>query len=90
MGCLIALVAMVSPRLAFALLWIFSNRVDIAFDGFFVPFLGLVFLPCTSLIYALAYAPIGGVSTLGWVFVIIGFFADIASYGAGDAGRRSR
>ena len=90
MGCLVALIALVSPRLAFALVWIFSDRVDIAYDNGFVPFLGLLFLPWTALIYAFAYAPFGGVSGLGWVFVTLGLLADLASYGAGEGGRRSR
>ena len=70
-------------------MWIFSDRVDIAYDNGFVPFLGLLFLPWTALIYTFAYAPFGGVSGLGWVFVTLGLVADLASYGAGEGGRRS-
>jgi hypothetical protein len=90
MGCIVALLALISPRLAFALVWLFSDRVDIAYDGFFVPFLGLVFLPWTALVYTFAYAPVRGVSGLGWVFVTLALIADLASYGAGESGRRSR
>lgn len=87
MGCLIALVALLSPRFAFFLVWLFSDRVDIAFDGFFAPLLGLVFLPWTALMYTFAYAPIRGVSGLGWLFVTLGLIADLASYGNGARAR---
>lgn len=90
MGCLVALIALISPRLAFFLVWVFSDRVDIAFDGFPVPFLGLLFLPWTALVYTFAYAPVRGVSGVGWVFVTLALLADLASYGAGESGRRSR
>ena len=89
MGCLIAVIALISPRLAFALVWIFTDRVDIAFDGFPVPFLGFLFLPWTALMYTAAYAPVRGVSGLGWVFVTLALIVDLASYGGGEYGRRS-
>ena len=90
MGCIVALLALISPRLAFFLVWVFSDRVSIAFDNGFVPFLGLLFLPWTALVYTLAYAPVRGVSWFGWVCVTIALLADLASYGAGESGRRGR
>ncbi len=90
MGCLLALVAMLSPRLAFFLLWLFSDRVSIAFSSGFVAFLGLLFLPWTALIYTVAYQPVRGVSGLGWFFVGIAFVADLASYGSGARARNQR
>lgn len=90
MGCLIAIIALVSPRLAVFLLWLFTDRLRIAFDSGFAGFLGFLFLPWTTLVYALAYAPIGGVSALGWVFVAIALLADLASYGSGERSRRDR
>lgn len=89
MGCLIALFAMISPRLALFLVWLFSSRVDIAFDSNFVPFIGWLFLPWTTLMYTVAYAPFGGVSGLGWFFVGIAFVADLASYGSSRRARGS-
>ena len=56
MGCLVLLASLISPRLALALVWIFTDFVDRAYDSFIVPFLGLLVLPWTTLIYALAYA----------------------------------
>ena len=90
MGCLVALIALVSPRLAVFLLWLFTDRMRIAFDSGLIALLGFFFLPWTTLVYALAYAPFGGVSGLGWVFVAIALFADLASYGSGERARRDR
>jgi CDP-diglyceride synthetase len=88
MGCLLALLAAISPRLALVLVWIFTNLVDRAFEGFLLPLLGLIFLPLTTLIYVLAYRPVTGVSGWGWFFVFLGLLFDLASYGGGALGRR--
>ena len=45
MGCLLALLAALSPRLALVLVWIFTNLVDRAFTGFLLPLLGLLVFP---------------------------------------------
>ena len=92
MCCLVAILAIFGPRLAFIATWIFSNRVAIAFHhGVLVPLLGLIFLPWTALMYVLAYAPVGGVTGIGWIFVALGLAADIGAYtsGAYQRGRRS-
>ena len=78
------------PRLALAITWIFTNRVDIAFKGdFWLPLLGLIFLPYTTFFYVLAYAPVREVTGIGWFFVAMGFLLDLASYfGTGREGQR--
>jgi hypothetical protein len=88
MGCLLALLAALSPRLALVLVWIFTNLVDRAFEGFLLPLLGLIFLPLTTLIYVLAYRPVVGVTGWGWFFVFLGLLYDLGSYGGGMFGRR--
>jgi CDP-diglyceride synthetase len=88
MGCLLAILAAISPRLALVLVWIFTNLVDRAFEGFLLPLLGLIFLPLTTLIYVLAYRPVTGVSGWGWFFVFLGLLYDLGSYGGGVFSRR--
>jgi hypothetical protein len=88
MGCLLALLAALSPRLALVLVWIFTNLVDRAFEGFLLPLLGLIFLPLTTLIYVLAYRPVVGVTGWGWFFVFLGVLFDLGSYGGGAMSRR--
>jgi hypothetical protein len=89
MCCFVMVLGLLGPRFAFLYTWIFTERVSLAFSGgWFVPLLGLLFLPWTALVYVLAYAPIGGVSTLGWFFVALGFVADIATYSSRAAQQR--
>jgi hypothetical protein len=88
-GCLVLLLGSAFPRLALAITWIFTDRVDIAFDGWLLPLAGLVFLPYTTFFYVLAYAPIAGVTGIGWFFVVLGFLFDLSSYaGTGRVGQR--
>lgn len=69
--CLIFLLALFAPRVAFALMWIFGDRVDLAFGPFIWPLLLLIFLPWTGIMYTLLWSPVGGVearsgSSWGW------------------------
>ena len=89
-GCLLVLLGSAFPRIALILTWMFTSRVDIAFDNeFLLPLAGLIFLPYTTFFYVIAYAPIAGVSTIGWIFVIFGLLLDLGSwFGSGREGRR--
>ena len=90
MGCLLALLAGVAPRVALALVWIFTNWVDRAFNGFLIPLLGLIVFPYATLFYVLAYNPVsGGLAGWGWIFVVLGFVFDIGHWvGGGVTGRQ--
>ena len=89
-GCIIAMIGMAAPRFAIFLLWLFSDRMAIAFNGFFEAFLGFLLLPFTTLFFALVYAPIGGVSGFGWVIVGFGFVLDISNYANGAKAKRDQ
>jgi hypothetical protein len=87
--CCLALTAgFLGPRLALFLWWVFGNKVDIAFDTWIWPLLGLIFLPWTTLAYVLAWGPVNAVSGAGWLVVALGFAADIATYSARAAKTR--
>jgi hypothetical protein len=90
MGCLLALLAGFAPRVALALVWIFTNLVDRAFNGFLIPLLGLIVFPYATLFYVLAYNPVtGGLAGWGWFFVVVGFIFDIGHWvGGGVTGRQ--
>jgi hypothetical protein len=88
MGCLFAIFAAFTPRIALVILWIWTNLVDRAFDTFIVPLIGLLILPYTTLFYVLAWSPVGGVNVWGWLFVVLGFFFDIGHWAAGARARR--
>ncbi|MCH7788947.1 MAG: hypothetical protein IH940_05845 [Acidobacteria bacterium] len=81
MGCLIVLLSLIGPRFALAFTWIFTTLVDRAYDNVIIPVLGFVFLPWTTLMYAIAYDG-DNVSGVGWVFVALALLADVGSYKA--------
>ena len=86
--CALVLASWISPRFVLFLMWVFGNRLDFAFDSFWAGLAGFVFLPWTSVCWALAYAPIAGVRGLGWVLVAFGLLADLATwFGGGREGR---
>jgi hypothetical protein len=88
-GCLIALVALISARLALVLLAIFSDVLSRAFDSWIIPFLGFFLLPWTTLAYAAFWDWGTGHHVVGfeWFFVILAFLIDLSSWAGG---RRAR
>jgi hypothetical protein len=86
----VALLSMLSPRLALFVVWLFTDRTSIAFDSFWVGLLGFLFLPWTALAWALLYAPIAGVTGFGWFIVILAFVVDIASLTGSARARRQQ
>ena len=56
-GVSVRIPRLISPRLLFGLIWIFSDRVPMAFEHVWMAMVGLLFLPWTALVYTLAYAP---------------------------------
>ena len=57
MCCLALTAGFLGPRIALFLWWIFGDKVDLAFDTWIWPLLGLIFLPWTTLAYVLAWGP---------------------------------
>jgi len=87
-GCIFALVAAFSARCALFLLWLFTDRLTIAFRSGWEGVLGFIFLPYTTLFYALVYAPGKGVDAFGWVIVGLGVLIDLSSTFFGSRARR--
>jgi hypothetical protein len=91
MGCLVVLFALISPRLAIFLLFLFSDLLSRAFDSWFLPFLGFFLLPWTTLAYALMWdVGSNGVKGFEWFIVVLAFLADLGSYARSDRYRTSR
>lgn len=89
MGCLVALFALISPRLALFALWIFSDLLSRAFESWILPLLGFFLLPWTTLAYAVMWGVGGdGVTGFEWFIVILAFLVDLGSYAEGRRGRR--
>ena len=88
MGCIIALVALVSPRLAIFFVWLLTDRMKVAFTSGWIALVGFLVLPWTTLAWAVAYQTEQGVRGFGWLLVGLAFLVDISSYLNGE--RRSR
>jgi hypothetical protein len=80
MGCLVVLLAFLSPRLALFAIFLFSDLLSRAFDSWFVPFLGFFLLPWTTLAYAVMWSSSDRVYGFEWFIVILAFLLDLASY----------
>jgi hypothetical protein len=84
MPCLIALFALISPRLALFFVWIFSDMLSDAYDSWILPLLGFLLLPWTTLAYAVMWdTGTNDVSGFEWFIVALAFLADLASYAGG-------
>lgn len=82
MGCLVAMFGGLFPRLALLILWIVRPAlVGAAFGTFFLPLLGIIFLPFTTLIYVIVYVPGAGLTGWGFVWVILALLLDIGHWG---------
>jgi hypothetical protein len=87
---LLTVLVLVGPRLTIVLWWLLAmDRWQAAFDSFWLPFLGFLFFPWTTLMYVIV-APTGTVSGWDWVFLGFAAFADLGSYSGGAYGNRER
>jgi hypothetical protein len=86
--CVLILLAFFTPRIVLFILWLFTNYLSRAYDGFVLPFLGFLFLPATTLAYAIARNELGGMNGLGIVVVLIGLAVDVGLLGGGARQRR--
>jgi hypothetical protein len=80
MCCLVLTAGFLGPRIALLIWWIVGDRVELAFDSWVWPLLGLLFLPWTTLAYLLVWSPVVGVDGGEWIVVALGFLADVLTY----------
>ncbi len=88
MCCVLALLAFLGPRLVIFLLWVFTTYLSRAFDGLLLPLLGFLFLPWTTIAWAIAQNELGGTNGIGLLVIVLGLLADIGVLGGGARGRR--
>jgi hypothetical protein len=79
MPLLLAALALLTPRLAVALLWFFSHWFDGLFPSLLWPIVGFVFLPTTLLWYSAVHHWFGGAWTL-WpvVGIVVALVIDLS------------
>ena len=85
---MLALLAFVGPRVVLVLLFLFTNYLQRAFDTFLLPLIGFLFLPWTTIAWAIAQNELGGANGIGLLVIVLGLLADIGVLGGGARGRR--
>ncbi len=88
MCCLALTAGLIGPRIALLVWWIFGDRVELAFDSWIWPLLGLLLLPWTTLAYLLVWSPVVDVHGAEWIVVAIGFVGDVLTYSGRAASSR--
>jgi len=86
--CLIVGILAASPRLILLGLWIFTNYLTTAGIAFIWGLIGWVFVPCTTIAYAIAANSFGGLHGWGTVVFAAGILLDILIYASGGRSRR--
>ena len=83
-GCLLLAVAgSLVPRVTIVFLWVFTDRVSDAFNGFILPLAWVLGLTVAPLVYVVVWWGGDGTSAWGWVVVLIAVCVDIGNYTAG-------
>jgi hypothetical protein len=90
MGCLFAIVALITPRFILFILWLFTNYLNTAFSNGWWGLLGFFFLPTTTIAYAIGqneYTTVtGGIEAFGIVLIVIGVAVDVGLLGGSGRG----
>ena len=93
MGCLFALMALITPRFVVFVLWLFTHYLATAYGGWFWPTLGFFVAPTTTLAYAVARNDLstasGSITAAGTLVIVVGVLIDIGLIGGGARGRRT-
>ena len=88
MPCLIVLMALVFPRLAIVLLFLFTTVLQRAYHSLLLVGLGFLFLPLTTIVYAWVangHHPVEGIYLAA---IIIAVLADLGIIGQGARSRQ--
>jgi hypothetical protein len=81
------LFGLITPRLVMVVLWLFTNYLSRAFDTFIWPLLGFLFLPTTTIAYAIAQNSFHGLRGVGLLIFALGVLLDFGLIGGGARGR---
>ncbi|GAB5518680.1 MAG: hypothetical protein RhofKO_09310 [Rhodothermales bacterium] len=79
MPCLVALIALLAPRIVIIALWLVTEWFTGVFDAFIWPLVGFLFMPFTMLWYSAVVNWYGGQwGTLQIVVMVIAVLADLS------------
>ena len=90
MGCLVVILSLITPRFVMLILW-FTGYLADAYGSWFWPTLGFIFLPTTTIAYAVAQNALstatGAITASGVVVIGLGLVIDLGLIGGARRGR---
>ena len=90
MPCLLVIFALVFPRVALVLMFLFSHYLERAYHGLLLPLIGFFFLPITTLTYAWMVNTGRPIADLNLVILVVAIVIDLGAIGGGEHHRRQR
>jgi hypothetical protein len=92
--CLVVLLGLLMPRTVIVVLWLFTDYLGRAYQGWILPTLGFFLLPTTTIAYAIAKNALstasGGLRTSGVIVIVLGVFIDVGLIGSGRGAAKRR
>jgi hypothetical protein len=80
MPCLFLIVILAFPRVVLVLMWLFTNLLMRAYTGLLIPLLGFIFLPITTIVYALMVDYHVAIAGVNLVILIVAVLLDAGSH----------
>jgi hypothetical protein len=91
MGCIVAVIALLFPRITIVVLWLFTGWFNGVFNGALIPVLGFLFMPVTTLWYSVVVNRYGGEwNTIAVVGMVIAVVIDLSTTGGSYKQRKRR
>jgi hypothetical protein len=81
--CLVVLIVLAMPRFAMVALWLFSDYMSRAFEGWLLPLLGFFLAPTTTLAYAVTENETLSLRGWGGLLMAVAILVDLGSFGRG-------
>ena len=89
MPCLVAVIALLFPRVLIVVLWFFTDWFNGVFNTLLWPVLGFIFLPVTMLWYSVVINQYAGQwSNVNIIIMVIAVVIDMGSWGSGYKSKR--
>ncbi|MDQ3953275.1 MAG: hypothetical protein M3279_10000 [Actinomycetota bacterium] len=83
MGCIAAALVLGMPRAVMVVLWLFTDYLSRAYDGWVLPLVGFFVLPTTTLAVAVSENEVGGLRSWGVLLVVVAVLIDLGIWGRG-------
>ena len=88
MPCIVALIALLFPRVLIVVLWLLTDWFSGVFSSILWPVLGFIFMPVTMLWYSVVINQFGGQwTTMNILLMVVAIVIDMGSWGGGYKSR---